>query len=119
MSDTGAGARPGDNRRTPRVERPLVVWYRAASDVTWRSSPVNDVSSGGARFLSERAFGVGATLDLQLQLPEPLSVRARVAWQEPSSAGMIELGVIFEAGDVETKRRLEDAVVRFLRRPKA
>lgn len=89
-----------EHRRAPRVARGFMVRYRRPSDRGWSVSPLRDLSSSGARFLSEQAFAVGTELNLQLVLPtvkEPLALQARVARVAPGPMNLAEYGVTFEA----------------------
>ena len=88
-----------EHRRDPRIVHGFLVRYRRPSDRGWSVSPLRDLSSSGARFLSEQTFAVGTELDLQLVLPttkEPLALQARVARVMPGPMDLAEYGVIFE-----------------------
>jgi len=54
-------------RRRPRVAHRLLVRYQPPVEgaAEWLVSPLRDLSSGGARFLSEHPFAMGETFDLQ------------------------------------------------------
>ncbi len=108
-----------EHRRAPRVARSLMARYRdgRSPGASWLMSPLRDLSSGGARFLSEVAFDVGSTLELQLLLPlarEPVSLKARVAWAQPARLGMVEVGVTFDPGDAAAQQSIDAAVAHFL-----
>ena len=110
-------------RRRPRVAHRLLVRYQPPVEgaAEWLVSPLRDLSSGGARFLSERPFAVGELFKLQLLLPnmpEPIWVMARVAWVKPTVMEMQELGVTFEAGDAAIQRLIDEAVARKLSGPR-
>ena len=77
-----------ENRRRPRVSHPFMVRYRLDTETAknhgWFVSPLRDLSSGGARFLSEETVEPGVLLQTQLLLPtaaQPVEVKARVAGQ--------------------------------------
>lgn len=112
---------PSDKRKAPRVSRHLIVRYRAPEHAqeAWRSSPLLDLSSGGARFRSERRFAPGTILEMQLVLPaaaQPVSLKARVAWTGLPQAGLVELGVTFATDDLTIQRTIDEAVAHFLRK---
>ena len=74
-----------DQRRAPRVSHPFMIRYRplGTDPAGWLVSPLQDLSRGGARFLSERPFYVGMVLEAQLLLPfsrDPMPLEARVAF---------------------------------------
>jgi len=96
--------------------------YRAPAggEAGWLASPLRDLSSGGARFLSEHAFAVGSELEMQLLLPttkDPVRLQARVAWSKPAQLGMVELGVTFDPGDTAIQQSIDAAVSHFLGKP--
>ena len=108
-----------EQRRVPRVRRSFIARYRIPSRdrTNWLVSPLRDLSSGGARFLSEYPFEVGALLEMALLLPaspQPITVKARVAWTKPWRAGLMELGVTFDVGDVAIQEQLNLAISHFL-----
>ncbi|MBI2105064.1 MAG: PilZ domain-containing protein [Candidatus Omnitrophica bacterium] len=110
---------PPEQRRSPRAPYHLIVRYRppGARGAAWLASPLRDLSSGGARFLSEHPFAAGDAFDIQLLLPaapQPVWVMARVAWTKPAVMGMREVGVTFDAGDASIQRLIDDAVARKL-----
>ena len=112
----------GEQRRSPRINRSFMVRYRASGlseGATWLVSPMRDLSSGGARFLSERSQVVGNALELQLILPmssQPVSLKARVTWVKPAPLNMVELGVTFDPGDTAIQEVINSAVAHFLRK---
>jgi Tfp pilus assembly protein PilZ len=113
-----------EHRRGPRVARHFLVRYRPLrdSDAEWLVSPLRDLSSGGARFLSERQFAAGDVMMMQLILPvssQPIELKARVAWTRKSKVGtaITDLGVTFETQDVFVQRTLETAIAHLLKRP--
>ena len=84
---------------------------------SWLISPLRDLSSGGARFLSESTVEAGAELEIQLVLPgskDPVALKVRVAWAKPAPWGMAELGVTFEPEDVKVQQTIDAAVAHFL-----
>ena len=110
-------------RRDPRVERRLMVRFRAAtgSATSWMMAPLRDLSSSGARFLSDQPFDPGAVLELQLVLPaspQAVPMQARVAWSKPGPLNLVELGVLFEEVDERAQDMLGTAVAHFLKRTK-
>ena len=110
-----------ENRRAPRISRSFMARYRMTfpQDTVWLVSPLRDLSSGGARFLSERPLAAGDTMDLQLILPlskEPLLLKARVAWAKPGTMNMMEVGVTFDAGDTAIQHTIDQAVSHFLKK---
>ena len=100
-----------------------MVRYRPMqSGVTsWLVSPLRDLSSGGARFLSEQQFSVGDVMELQLVLPvspQPIALKARVAWTKARPGTTLgELGVTFDPGDVAIQRTIDAAIAHFLKKP--
>lgn len=114
---------PEEHRLAPRAAAHPLVRYRPPGEpgATWLVSPLRDLSSGGARFLSEHAFAVGDAFELQLLLPvaaQPIWVRARVAWAKPGAMKMVDLGVTFDAGDAANQRLIDEAVARKLSGPR-
>jgi hypothetical protein len=112
-----------EQRRSPRIPRAFMVRYRcAAKGMTgWLVSPLRDLSSGGARFISERIFAVGDELEVQLLLPasrDPLALRAKIAWASAGKLGMMELGITFDAHDTAVQQVIDEAVAHFLGRHK-
>lgn len=110
-----------ERRRSARAERGLLVRYRpaGASGAAWLLSPLRDLSSGGAHFVSEQPFTVGERLELQLILPtapQPIGLAARVAWAKPLPERLTELGVSFNEVDPLQRQALEDAVAQFVRK---
>lgn len=111
-------------RRDPRVPHAFIIRYRPAGDTGggWLVSPLRDLSSHGARFLSEREFPVGSSLDAQLQLgfaQQPVQLKARVAWVKPAQLmKMYELGITFDPGDPAAQQALDVAVSRFIQKAK-
>ena len=119
-----ADAPQEEQRRLPRVAHRLLVRYRPPVEGTaeWLVSPLLDLSSGGARFLSEHAFTAGERFELQLLLPaaqEPVTLKARVAWVRSAQMRMTELGVTFDPGDVMIQRLIDATVEHFLQRQRA
>ena len=107
-----------EHRRDPRVAHGFMVRYRRPSDRGWSVSPLRDLSSSGARFLSEQVLPVGTTLDLQLVLPttkEPLALQARVARIIPGPMDLAEYGVIFEVNAAGVQE-IVAALAHFLRK---
>ena len=114
---------PQEQRRSPRAASHLLARYQrhGPTGAGWCVSPLRDLSSGGARFLSERPFAVGELFKLQLLLPntpEPIWVMTRVAWVKPTVMGMQELGVAFDAGDAAIQRLIDEAVAHELSGPR-
>ena len=111
-----------EQRKSPRVPRAFIVRYRCpdAGMTGWLISPLRDLSSGGARFISEQPFTDGTVLEVQLILPvakDPVCLKAKVAWTAPARLGMVETGVIFEPGGAAAEQAISDAVAQFLNRP--
>lgn len=109
-----------ERRRSPRIMRSFIVRYHAADqpESAWLASPLRDLSSGGARFLSEHPLAVNDVLAVQLLLPssqQPVALNARVAWVKQGPFNMVAVGVTFQAGDVFVQRTIDDAVAHFLR----
>jgi Tfp pilus assembly protein PilZ len=110
-----------EHRQRPRVAHAFMVRYRLESPLVsdWLVSPLRDLSSSGARFLSEQPFKAGQFIELQLLLPfahEPLALRARVAWTKPARLGMLEIGVTFEVGDPAVQRVIDTGVAHLLQK---
>ena len=111
---------PQEQRRAQRVARSIMARYRVGTRATWLMSPLHDLSSGGARFLSEYPFTVAEQFDLQLLLPtapQPVVVRARVAWTKPGPLQMVEVGVTFDPGDAKIQELIDVTVAHFLKKP--
>lgn len=108
-----------EHRRAPRIAHPFMVRYQPPGERAWLISPLRDLSGGGARFLSEHAFAEGDAFEIQLVLPasaQPVPLKARVAWVKPWRAGLVEVGVTFDPGDVGIQRTIDEAVSRLLGR---
>lgn len=112
-----------ENRRSPRVARSFMARYRVAraQESLWLVSPLRDLSSGGARFLSERtSLAAGDPLEMQLILPtaqQPLPLNARVAWVKRGALmTTVEVGVTFDPGDSAIQQTIDDAVKHFLKK---
>lgn len=117
-------ATPGrpDQRKSPRVARPIMVRFRNPLQDKWHAAPLKDLSRDGARLMSEEAFPPGAVLEVWIGMPvfhDPTRVMARVVRQKPIGAGrmqMSELGVAFTNPDPKLRQTLEDAVLGFLKK---
>lgn len=112
---------PEEQRRAPRIARAFIARYRwlEGGTANWLVSPLRDLSIGGARFLCEQTFPVGAELEVQLLLPiskNPIPVQARVAWTKPARLGMTDTGVTFHVGEGAIQQVLNEAVAQFLNR---
>ena len=108
-----------EHRRAPRIAHPFMVRYQPAGARTWLMSPLRDLSGGGARFFSEHAFAAGEAFEIKLILPtsnHPVLLKACVAWVKPWRAGLLEVGVTFDPGDVGVQRTIDEAVSRLLGR---
>ena len=108
-----------EHRRAPRVARPFMVRYQPPGQSTWLISPLRDLSSGGARFLSEHAFKGGEVFEVRIVLPtasQPVPLKARVAWTKPQRSGLLEIGITFNPGDAGIQRTIDEAISRFLDR---
>ena len=108
-----------EQRRAPRLHRSFMVRYQPPGKTAWLMSPLRDLSSGGARFLSEHAFTAGDLFEMQLVLPstpQPVPLKARVAWAKPWRGGLLEIGVTFSPGDAGIQRTVDDAINRLLGR---
>ena len=106
-----------DQRRGPRVGQHFMARYviPGRAPKQWLVSPLRDLSSGGARFLSEHPFASKDVLELQLVLPnaqQPVVLKARVAWIRPAPMGMHEVGVTFDPGDATIQSTIDTAVNR-------
>jgi len=113
-----------ERRQRPRVAHRLIVRYRrpVEGSAEWLVSPLRDLSSGGARFLSEHPFTAGETFELHLLLPaaqQPVMLLARVAWARAAQMQMTEVGVTFDAHDAAIQRLIDTAVKHFLHQQSA
>lgn len=111
----------GERRQAPRIMHGFLIRYRAAAEgeAGWFVSPLIDLSTKGARFLSERPFQVNTPLEIQLVLPnskEPVAVTGHVVRTSPGRLGMTELGVVFDRVEPIAQERIEAAVTHFFRR---
>lgn len=113
-----------ERRRSPRVPHAFIARYRLAdaSEGGWLVSPLRNLSANGARFLCEREFAIGSTLEFQLQLrftQPPIRLRARVVWiKRAQIMKTFELGVAFESTDPAAPQALEEAVRAFMQKAK-
>jgi Tfp pilus assembly protein PilZ len=103
-----------ERRRAGRIIRSFMVRYKsfAAGEGAWLTSTLRNFSAGGARFLCEREFRARDAMLLQLLLPtarEPIALKARVAWTQPASLGMVDLGVAFEPSDARAAGAIAQA----------
>ena len=108
-----------EHRRAPRVAHSFIIRYQPPGNSAWLMSPLRDLSSGGARFLSEHAFAGGEVFDVQLVLPtasRPVPLKARVAWAKPWRAGLLDVGITFDPGDALIQRTIDEAISRLLGR---
>jgi hypothetical protein len=110
-----------EHRQFPRISHPFMARYRlqVPEPTEWMVSPLRDLSSGGARFLSERPLAVGSMLEMRLMLPgsvTPILLKARVAWSKPAQLNMVELGVAFDPGDTAIQQSIDASVAHFLRK---
>ena len=110
-----------ERRRAERVAHAFVVRYKFvwAGEAVWSVSTLRNFSRVGARFLSERLFGEGDELVLQVLLPtakEPVWVRARVIWIKPAQWGTFDLGVAFEPTETAARKAITDAADFFTRK---
>ena len=112
-----------EHRRLPRVDRHYMVRYRpisAGGGGGWLVSPLRDLSSGGARFISEHPFTPGEAFEMQLLLPistQPIAMKARVAWVKTRTMSMVEMGITFDPGDIALQRTIDAAISRFIQKP--
>lgn len=110
-----------ENRRAPRIAHSFMLRYQPPGKTAWLISPLRDLSSGGARFLSEHPFTRGDLFEMQLVLPtakQPVLLKSRVAWVKPWRAGLVEVGVTFDPADVGVQRTIDDAVGKLLSQKK-
>ncbi len=108
-----------ERRRAPRVARSLMIRYQPPGKRTWLMSSLRDLSSGGARFLSEHMFAGGEVVEVRLVLPtvsQPVPLKARVAWTKPWRASLLEVGITFDPGDAGIQRTIDEAISGFLDR---
>ena len=110
-----------DKRQDPRFERSFWIWFRpvVTGVESWQVAPLRDLSTSGARFLSECAFDEGVVLETKLLLPvssDPLRLAARVAWSRPVEGKawkLIEHGVTFDFTDRGLQQQVAAAVEYF------
>ena len=108
-----------EHRRAPRIAHSFMLRYQPPGKTVWLISSLRDLSSGGARFRSEHPFLVGDNFEIQLVLPtstQPVSLKARATWVQPWRAGLVEVGLTFDPGDVGVQQTIDDAVTRLLGR---
>jgi len=104
-----------ERRRTPRIKKGFLIKYRCPAHGTpgWEMSPLTDFSPGGARFLIEEDFPVGAALELQMVLPMSESdvlLRGRLAWKRDRGRSTLrEIGVEFTDVSPEVQQQLVHA----------
>ena len=108
-----------EHRKAPRITHPFMVRYQPPGKRAWLMSSLRDLSGGGARFFSEHVFAAGEMFEIKLILPTssyPVQLKACVAWVKPWRAGLLEVGVTFDPGDVGVQRMIDEAVSRLLGR---
>ena len=96
-----------------------MIRYQPTGRTNWLMSPLRDLSSGGARFLSEHVFNAGDIFEMQLMLPnstQPVQLKARIAWIKPWRGTLMEVGVTFNPGDAGIQRVLDEAIGRLIDR---
>jgi c-di-GMP-binding flagellar brake protein YcgR len=86
-----------ERRRYQRVAAPVL--YRFPRHSTPKR-PVKNISLGGVRVSSDEDFDIGRTLDLELFLPNGMTIEAvaKVVWvkkQLPGSEGLYDVGLEF------------------------
>lgn len=114
-----------ERRRWPRIEQAFIVQYRcpARGETDWRTTPIKDLSMGGARLTTEHTYPPGSLLELQVQLPNlkpPIKLKGVVVWQRRVVHGssMVEHGVNFTPLEPAVRQELANVVEFFLRKQK-
>ena len=118
ISRAAAEASSADERGRPRATQAFVVRCRARGEARPPEvSPLRDLSATGARFLCERQFDVGATLEVELLIPtvqQPVPLVAKVVRVNGAAFGLYEHAVRFERRDSASQHAIEEAVGLFL-----
>lgn len=88
-----------DRRRYPRIQADILC-RPAGSDLVHHKRNTQDVSLGGIRVYSDEHFPVGSRLDIDILLPDQVSVRcwAVVVWLTelgPDAPAPFDVGLSF------------------------
>lgn len=109
-----------ERRRFLRVREPFTIQYRRSGEVasSWSRVTVINLSAGGLRFrCADEPLETGAPLQIQVALPgfrEPMTLEARVVWNQLHASGVTEVGAEFHGLDL-TQQLMIDRLVGFLR----
>lgn len=104
-----------EKRRSRRLRAEIPVRYRLPGEPAFtlaRATGV-DMSLGGVRLLLEGSPGVGARLDMRIDLPgtgKALDVAGEVVWQRMIAGGACEAGVKFGGLTAEDASAFTDFV---------
>jgi len=109
-----------ERRYFGRVPQAFEVKYRPPGQLMehWRAVTTLNLSAGGMRFRDRDLLEAGVELEVQIKLPsdpQPLLLRARVAWSQLEASGVSENGVAFIGVTTEQQVRI-DRLVQFLKK---
>jgi len=103
-----------ENRRYIRIERPVVIKYKATEEFRFEDNSVGkNISEGGARFIVYENFSKGTKLDIQLEVPfdpTPISTKGETVWINRigvEDSGIFEVGVVFKGTAQNDQKRLK------------
>jgi hypothetical protein len=109
-------------RRNVRMPCRFTVRYRGLLQTSWKwqVSSLKDLGPYGVRFIADRIFQDGETLELLLQLAnqsEPVALDGKVVWQRDAFSGLMrmnEVGVTFVSPEPPVQQAIDTAVKRLL-----
>ncbi len=107
-----------ERRHFQRVAQSFDARYRVygALGESWRIFRTGNGSATGLRFRSADLMELGATLEIELDLPclkEPLMLRGLVVWSQAMASGVTENGAEFVNLSPEQAQQI-DELVKFL-----
>ena len=111
-----------EQRGSARIRHPFMLRYRPAQPTTasWSVTPLLDLSSYGARFLSDQPLAKGQALEMHFMLPGslvPVALGGEVAWVKTGGKlGLAAVGVSFTVPSETAHALLDQAVQHFLKR---
>ncbi|MBN1586617.1 MAG: PilZ domain-containing protein [Candidatus Omnitrophica bacterium] len=98
-----------DRRRATRFHKALTLHYRLhGGEGEWKMVLLANLSTNGARFMSEDAFEVDTLLECLIGLPSAQRVEAigRVVWNKKLGTQFVDYGVQFKYISAENKEAL-------------
>ena len=101
-----------DRRRSERADLVVRIEYSTVDDLF--SEFTRDINEGGLFIETEEPEAIGATIDLQFQLPgssDPIKAVGTVVRRNDGSApGQLGMGIEFESLSPETRARINELI---------